>query len=179
MVSYKVLIGKKIQVRRVEMGFQTQDDMAKKLGTTQSQVSRWEGGINLPEGELKKAIAEILKVDHSFFELVDLKGEIVNYNISDVDLNKLAQNAAEKAIEKQNPRDDKQITDDEFKLIETIRKHNDPKLFEKIDIVMRLMPESVFDAIDAIDTLGQPRLSRRSKKRVEHSSHKTPKKTEG
>jgi transcriptional regulator with XRE-family HTH domain len=71
--SYKVLIGKKIQDRRVEMGFSSQAALAKKLGTEQPQVSRWETGENLPTGQLRIALSEALNVDDSFFELIKIK----------------------------------------------------------------------------------------------------------
>lgn len=74
MESYKRLIGKKIQKRRIEMGFATQSDLAAKVGVDQSQISRWESGANIPEGTLKKDLGDALGVAEGFFEMIDVIG---------------------------------------------------------------------------------------------------------
>ena len=73
--SYKVLIGQKIQKRRIEKGFLNQGQLAKKIGTDQSRISSWESGKSVPEGQLKAALGDLLDVEESFFELVDVDGE--------------------------------------------------------------------------------------------------------
>ena len=40
--NFKELIGKKLQKRRIEMGFSTQKELADKLNVDQSRVARWE-----------------------------------------------------------------------------------------------------------------------------------------
>lgn len=70
--SYKVLIGRKLRDRRLEFGFKTQDDLATRIGSEQGQISRWESGKYIPEGQLRAALCEALKVSDSFFEMVEI-----------------------------------------------------------------------------------------------------------
>lgn len=61
--NYKKLVGEKIRKRREEMGFPSQEDLAAALNTDQSRISRWETGRNLPTGDRRKGLLELLKCD--------------------------------------------------------------------------------------------------------------------
>jgi transcriptional regulator with XRE-family HTH domain len=67
--NFKRYVGKKIQERRVELGFSSQAKLARKLDVDQSDVSRWESGQNLPEGQHKQKLLEALDVDNSFIDI--------------------------------------------------------------------------------------------------------------
>lgn len=71
MENYKKLIGKKIQKRRKEVGFPTQQSFADSLEVDQSRVARWESGHNFPDADSRDSIAKKLKVGLEFFDVTD------------------------------------------------------------------------------------------------------------
>lgn len=54
-------IGRKIRVRRVELGL-SQNELADKLGISQSSLSAWERGIYEPSGANVLLLARVLKI---------------------------------------------------------------------------------------------------------------------
>lgn len=56
------LFSKKLRALRLARGFSRQQDLAEKLGVTQTTVSRWEAGEAEPTTEALLALAELLKV---------------------------------------------------------------------------------------------------------------------
>lgn len=83
---FKRLIGKKIRDRRLELGFETQDDFAQKIdvGLNQETVSKWERGINIPQEKYHKKLFEVLKtgpelldIDAKDFERAELLSAIL------------------------------------------------------------------------------------------------------
>ena len=70
MIPYKEFVGNRIKARRIELGFAKQDDLAKKLGTDRSRVSRWESGESLPDGLYKERLLKALDLGES--ELFDI-----------------------------------------------------------------------------------------------------------
>lgn len=81
--SFKKLIGKKLQAKRIEMGF-SQESLAGELGSEQPQVSAWERGLHIPEGKQKAKLIEVLKVDESFFETIELAPETREHVIGEI-----------------------------------------------------------------------------------------------
>ena len=59
--------GKILRKRREEMGFDTQEAFAKKLGTEQSTVNRWETGRFSPDDQSFREICRILNVESEYF----------------------------------------------------------------------------------------------------------------
>ncbi len=62
----KKKLGKKIKLARVELDL-TQIDLARGIGVTQNNVSRYEAGISLPSLETLVKIAKALKKPTSYF----------------------------------------------------------------------------------------------------------------
>lgn len=138
--SYKKLIGKKIQRRRVELGIDSQESLAGKVGVDQSHVSKWESGKNLPEGKLRRTIADVLKVSDDFFELIelnpsdDIKERLCNQIIREVlGLNEFQLNKVIFAVQTiKSPRKKvniDQLTDEEIDQL--LRESDLPALFDK------------------------------------------------
>lgn len=67
-------IGEKIDTLRAAKGW-TQEDLAKKLKTTPSAVSRWKGGHIIPSAETLAQLAKLfdVTVDYFLFDDVPLK----------------------------------------------------------------------------------------------------------
>lgn len=96
--SYKKLIGKKIQKRRIEKAFSNQQALADKLGVDQSQITKWETGVHMPEGRHRKSLGELLDVPDDFFEMIEVtppvstRSDVILSIISDLsalDMNQL------------------------------------------------------------------------------------------
>jgi transcriptional regulator with XRE-family HTH domain len=63
----KRMFGKKIQIRRIAVGFSTQEQLAEALGVDQARVSRWENGTNFPSKEYWPSLVKILKLKEEHF----------------------------------------------------------------------------------------------------------------
>ena len=81
-----MIIGEIILQRRKELKM-TQKQLAEKLNVTDKTVSRWECGINLPDVEMLKTIAEVLEVDVKYF-YEDVKIKVINQT-EEYDYNKI------------------------------------------------------------------------------------------
>lgn len=76
--SYKKLVGDRIRLRRIELGYSSQDKLADALhkagakNIDQSRVSRWESGASLPSPEFRPFLLRALKMseDQLFARLV-------------------------------------------------------------------------------------------------------------
>lgn len=82
-------IGQRIKIIRKELGLK-QSEFAKVIGATSSAVSNWEQGLNSPNNERLKAIAEVSGKS---------VGYIVNGNISEDDVKKIFLNTLDLYIE--------------------------------------------------------------------------------
>lgn len=67
MGNFKVIIGKKLQKRRIEMGFKTQESLADKLGADTSMVTKWENGKHMPDPLYQVKMCELLGLPDDFF----------------------------------------------------------------------------------------------------------------
>jgi len=67
--SYKKAVGQKIQKRRLELGFNTQEEFANAMDLDQSRISRWERGESLPQIRYRPQLYKVLKTDESLFEI--------------------------------------------------------------------------------------------------------------
>lgn len=61
-------IGELIAQRRTELGYKTQAEFAEALETDQSKISRWENGVNLPEGKSLQKVCEALQISEDYFD---------------------------------------------------------------------------------------------------------------
>lgn len=59
--EFKKIVGARIKLKRDAMGM-NQEDLAAKLNTEQGTVARWETGVNLPRGGMKKKVADFFKI---------------------------------------------------------------------------------------------------------------------
>jgi transcriptional regulator with XRE-family HTH domain len=64
--KYDVELGKRIRLRRVEMGF-SQAELAKKIGVTFQQVQKYEKGVNRVGASRLQQVATALDVPVTFF----------------------------------------------------------------------------------------------------------------
>lgn len=100
--KFKKLVGKKIQTRRKQVGFKTQEALAKALGTDQTRVARWESGRHLPDAKFQDLLQKILKVSSSFFDSVD--GPIVpNKSIANITVEELVEALTDAQTAKAKP----------------------------------------------------------------------------
>jgi hypothetical protein len=69
--KFKRLIGQKIRNRRLELGFDNQDDFAHKIDPelNRENISRWERGVHLPQEKFHKKLFEVLKTDESILDI--------------------------------------------------------------------------------------------------------------
>jgi transcriptional regulator with XRE-family HTH domain len=63
------------------MGYPTQDALATKLDTDQSQVNRWENGKNSPDKAFRDKLKKVLKVDDAWFDPVSTSASF-EFNVS-------------------------------------------------------------------------------------------------
>ena len=72
-----MFIGEIILQRRKELNM-TQKELAEKLNVTDRTISRWEGGVSLPDVEMLKTVSIVLNVDINYF-YSDVKTKEINY----------------------------------------------------------------------------------------------------
>ena len=71
LANLKRLIGQKLQKRRKHKGL-SQEQLAGLLEVDQSRISDWERGIHRPDPVYRKALAEKLNLDESFFDELEM-----------------------------------------------------------------------------------------------------------
>ncbi len=117
------MIGQKIRRRRIEKGFATQAELAKKLGTDQSRVSRWERGENLPDEMYHDALLEALESDDSLLD-IDVREKIKAKTVAEMAPDELIEAIAIATIEA-NLKQSDQLSHPEAELLRLWRKADD------------------------------------------------------
>lgn len=67
MGNHKDELGRKIRMRRVEKGFNSQRELAEKMKIDQSRVSLWESGKVMPDVSYQESLIAILDLPKDFF----------------------------------------------------------------------------------------------------------------
>jgi len=65
--NHKDELGRKIRMRRVEKGFNSQRELAEKMKIDQSRVSLWESGKVMPDVSYQESLIAILDLPKDFF----------------------------------------------------------------------------------------------------------------
>lgn len=73
MINFKISFAKKLHARRIEMGFKSQAALAREIDVDTSRVNLWEKGKNFPDAFYREKLCQVLKIDQSFFETIEVQ----------------------------------------------------------------------------------------------------------